>query len=62
MTARSARHLVSLRDVEHPTIDWITARGLSHASSPAVEQSLRGKVAGTYFSLTSTRTRTAFVY
>jgi ornithine carbamoyltransferase len=60
LTAILSRHLISLRDMDRRDIDWIVTRALSHASGQAVGESLTGKVVGTYFSLTSTRTRTAF--
>jgi ornithine carbamoyltransferase len=55
-----SRHLISLRDMDRRDIDWIVTRALSHASGQVIGESLKGKVVGTYFSLTSTRTRTAF--
>lgn len=60
MNVTSSRHLISIGGLDRSAIDWIVTRALSHASSRDAAETLRGKVVGTYFSLTSTRTRTAF--
>jgi ornithine carbamoyltransferase len=60
LNAIPQRHIISLDDMDRQTIDWIVSRSLSHASGQTAVKSLQGKTVGTYFSLTSTRTRTAF--
>lgn len=58
------RHLISLADLPDPAVRRIVERGAqlardAAAGTPAAP-TLAGTVAGTYFSKTSTRTRTAF--
>lgn len=53
--------LVSIDDLPDLDLRRIVERGAEHASGAlAGESPLRGKVAGVYFRMTSTRTRTAF--
>lgn len=60
MDSTGVRHLISLQDAGRDDIDWIVRRTLWHANETAGEHSLRDKIIGLYFTLTSTRTRTAF--
>jgi ornithine carbamoyltransferase len=63
-TARDIRHLISLADLAGPAVRGIVERGAQLARDAACGTSagpaLAGAVVGTYFSKTSTRTRTAF--
>jgi ornithine carbamoyltransferase len=56
------RHLVSLADLSDVDVSDIARRGLEHARSQGRERgcALSGLIVGTYFRVTSTRTRTAF--
>jgi ornithine carbamoyltransferase len=54
------RHLISLRDVRRDYLDYLVDRGVVYALVIPAGQSLRDRVVGMYFGLTSTRTRTAF--
>lgn len=58
-TDERRRHLLTLRDLTPEDLDWIVRRGVSHAEQ-VPEPTLRGRIVGTYFEATSTRTRTAF--
>ena len=60
MDRQAARHLCSLRNVERHDLDWLVDRGLAHAEGRSTGTPLCGRAVGTYFALTSTRTRTAF--
>jgi ornithine carbamoyltransferase len=61
MYRASARHLISLNDLTDQDLLQIVHRGYEHALGRADGcQTLHGKVVGTYFRKTSTRTRTAF--
>jgi ornithine carbamoyltransferase len=53
--------LISLRELNDSHIEWITNRGRVYAEEQgSFERSLEGKVVGTFFTKSSTRTRTAF--
>lgn len=54
------RHLLSLKDLSDEDIDHLVTRGGEHACEAQARFSLSGLVVGSYFSVTSTRTRTAF--
>lgn len=61
MATGENRDLISLRDLADADIDRIVRRGVEIASDPRAHASpLRGRIVGSYFSKTSTRTRTAF--
>ncbi|MBO2458320.1 ornithine carbamoyltransferase [Actinomadura violacea] len=56
-----ARDLISLTDLADEDLQAIVLRGVDHAAGrTGGERPLTGRVVGTYFSKTSTRTRTAF--
>lgn len=58
---RRARHLISIEDLDTPTLLDIVARGAAHARGEARSwPGADGRVVGIYFRRTSTRTRTAF--
>src|SRR5262245_55680270 len=58
---RQARHLISIEDLDTPTLFDIVARGASHARGEARPWAgVMGRIVGIYFRRTSTRTRTAF--
>ena len=57
--ARQVRHLVSIRDLTDDDLYSIVARGARFAAGESASP-LAGRVVGTYFVKTSTRTRTAF--
>lgn len=59
MVRTRARHLVSIRDLTDDDLYTIVARGARYATGE-VGSPLAGRVVGTYFLKTSTRTRTAF--
>jgi ornithine carbamoyltransferase len=63
-TKRDIRHLISLADLEGSAVRAIVERGAQLARDAAdgtpAAPTLAGSVVGTYFSKTSTRTRTAF--
>jgi ornithine carbamoyltransferase len=54
------RHLISIADLDRAQVDWIVRRALLHSQRDTHSPALAGRVVGLYFSLTSTRTRTAF--
>src|SRR5215471_6041419 len=55
------RHLISIADLDDSDLLQIVERGRAFANRTAVADGLlRGCVVGTYFKVTSTRTRTAF--
>lgn len=55
------RHLISIRDLADDDLRHLVERGAWFASSASQGcQPLRGRVVGSYFRVTSTRTRTAF--
>lgn len=58
-THSQRRHLISLREVSPDALDWMVRRGAYHAVH-STEPTLRGSIVATFFSATSTRTRTAF--
>ncbi|WP_018788853.1 ornithine carbamoyltransferase [Micromonospora sp. CNB394] len=62
MSGGTARHLISLRDVSDDDLRTIVDRGALHArgSAGGSSRALTDAVVGTYFTRTSTRTRTAF--
>ncbi len=60
MDSTGVRHLISLQGAGRDVIDWIVRQTLSQASGTAAQHSLADKIVGLYFTLTSTRTRTAF--
>lgn len=61
MATGGNRDLISLRDLADADIDRIVRRGAEIAADPrAQDHPLRGRIVGSYFSKTSTRTRTAF--
>jgi ornithine carbamoyltransferase len=56
-----AHHCLSLRDLSFTQLDHLVHRSAWYAGSQSAgHQSLAGRVVGSYFSATSTRTRTAF--
>ena len=63
-TVRNIRHLISLADLDGSAVRGIVERGAQlareAASGTPAPPTLAGSVVGTYFSKTSTRTRTAF--
>lgn len=59
MVRTRARHLVSIRDLTDDDLYTIVARGARYATGE-LGSPLAGRVVGTYFLKTSTRTRTAF--
>ncbi|GIH80817.1 ornithine carbamoyltransferase [Planobispora longispora] len=61
----TARHLLTLADLTAADLDRLVERGCAiaaqvRAGDPALAGTLHGRVAGVYFTRTSTRTRTAF--
>lgn len=56
----TARHLISLEDLDDDELLHLVRRGAELSAGQAWEQSLTGRVIGCYFRETSTRTRTAF--
>jgi ornithine carbamoyltransferase len=54
------RHLISLQQLGQPDLSWIIQRASQHASGSDTSRKLVGTSVGTYFALTSTRTRTSF--
>ena len=57
----SARHLISVDDLDDGALEWIVRRGREYAEGRLESaQPLRGHVVGVLFRKTSTRTRTAF--
>lgn len=57
----SGRHLLSISDLSDDTIRFLAERGAWFAATESRDEfPLRGRVVGSYFTTTSTRTRTAF--